>query len=182
MKQATIYIGPQASGKSTRLKNALAERNHLLLHPSDLGSVNWINNVKQDTEVIVLEDIESAQLVNMLVQFKSFPVETMPGDFVRIERPELMMTSSVLLREDLELIEGLYIVDCQFLEATKAYNKAKPKYSPVKKGVTILLAFIIFFALLIGGAAVFGFSKFLIAGLIGSGITLCLVVLIIILL
>ena len=115
MKKVTIIIGPRESGKTTLAKQLTEGRKAVFVDPSNSGPFLF-SEVKADTEVIVMEEVHSANQVRGIAGSNRIMIEKQGRLKMEIDTPDLIFTSNLLTRKDFEPVPAL---DLEFIELTK---------------------------------------------------------------
>jgi len=100
MKPVTIITGSPASGKTTLAKNMCEGKKSIWLSSLDSHSFSEINI---DTDIVVIDGLATKSNLEKLKSFytaEKIIVEKQLKDPVKIERPELIIISNSLKKED----------------------------------------------------------------------------------
>lgn len=109
MKKVTIITGPQASGKTTLAKQMTEGRKAVFITPDKGGNHFLFHEVKEDTEVIVMEEAYSASQVRAISGSNKIMIDRQCRNPIEIDTPDLIFTSNILTKKDFEPIPAFDI-------------------------------------------------------------------------
>ncbi len=100
MKQITIITGKQGSGKTTTAKKMAHGKKQVWIDASDLGHGYGFKDVKEDTDVIIIEGVSVAESLKLLITATQIAVNRRQYETMILPKPKIIITSNTLTKSD----------------------------------------------------------------------------------
>lgn len=111
MKNVTIILGSQASGKTTKAKEMVANKKAILLKQFDTNYP--YSEILKDTEVIVIDELGLRDLaeVKNLIKSDTILINKKHEVPFEMQRPELILVSNSLKKSDFPTLPFIKFIE-----------------------------------------------------------------------